>query len=337
MDFPALLVIAYITFALSSSQESGAFATWFDNNYKVAVGDIDPHREIYRLFQGKSQMIFDVTGGIMLIVGGGIATLFQRELVFAIQSCGLFFLAFLLPFVATNFPEIEKAERSLKEYFKLLSDGVTSVISSPALLFLVGGAVFYNTAIIIFFNLTLFPIYFGYTGTDLGASIFRFALFFGGALAIWKVSDWIKNIQVKKWIPLLTLIHNLLFFGGMALLMFLFPIENRLNLTAALLVGMTILVGHVMRMSISFLTQRIYLDTIDDKKRNGFYSLLPTVILMVTSPLTAISGNIGETQGFSNLFVFLGILALIGTFFYFIAMRFVVLPEKTNNNETLIK
>ncbi|MFX0066451.1 MAG: MFS transporter [Candidatus Hermodarchaeota archaeon] len=327
IDSPLILVIAYILFALSSSQESGAFATWFDNNYKVAVQEEDPDRQIYRTFLGKSQMIFDFSGGTMLIVGGWIATFYQRELVFIIQTVGLSVLAPLLLILAKDFPEIEKVPQSIAKYFHLFFDGLINVIFNPVLLLLVMGSILYISAISIFFNLMLFPIYFGYTGTDLGASIFRFTLFFTGAIGIWKISDWIKNVQVKKWLPVTHFIHAFLFFGGMAILMIIFPITNSLNLVAAFFVGCLILITHLMRMTLNIFVQRIYLDVIDDEKRNSFYSLLPTAILLVTSPLTAVSGNIGENQGFATLFIFLGILALIASFFYLLAMRFVHMPK----------
>lgn len=335
INSPYIIVLSYIIFAISSSQESGAFQAWFDNNYKITVGeDLDPDRTYYKTFQGKKNLLYDVSGGIMIITGGLLATIYFRESVFFIQAFGLGILSFIILYFLTDYPEITREKQSFSSYLNLLKEGVTNVINNRPILLLVSANVLYTVPIIIFFDLTLFPIYFGYTGSDLGASVFRFIMFYGGAIGVWFLTDIIQKLNIKRWIPRIQIFHTIFFYGGLAIFSFLIPLENILNPTGAVIFGIIILISHVTRVSFSIIIQRIYLDVIPDNTRNSFYSLLPTLMLIVSSPLMAISGYIGEEIGFPFLFTFLGILAFIGSILYIIICRKTILDEsnlKSNN------
>lgn len=334
--FSFILLISYIIFAISSSQESGGFEAWFDNNYKVSIEESDLERVHYRTFQGKSRLLFDFSGGIMIIMGGLLSTAFNRELVFLIQAIGLFFMSFIIFFYTTDFPEIIRHSQTLKSYLVLLKTGLVRVGSNRSVLLLVIADVLYTVPIIIYFELTLFPIYFGYTGSDLGASFFRFTLFYGGALGVWFITDWVKQIDIAKWIPRIQVFHTFVFYGGLALLLFLFPIRNTLNIVAAIFIGIIIFITHVTRVGFSIIIQRIYLDVIEDETRNGFYSLRPTLYLIVSSPLIAISGVIIENLSFPALFLGLGVIALLGTVLYIYSSRILVLENESLLNKNMV-
>ncbi len=323
-----VLLISYIVFAISSSQESGGFQAWFDNNFKVSVEGNDVDRIHYRAFRGKSRLLFDVSGGLMIILGGLLSTTFNRELVFGTQAIGLFSMSFIILIYTTDFPEIIRQSLTLKSYISLLKEGLVRVASKRSIFLLLIADVLYTVPILIYFDLTLFPIYFGYTGSDLGASIFRFSLFYIGAVGVWFVTDWVKRIDISAWIPRIQIFHTFSFYGGLALLLFVFPIKNSLNLIAVVLVGLIIFITHITRVAFGIIIQRIYLDVIDDETRNGFYSLRPTLHLIVSSPLIALAGIIVETFSFSSLFICLGCIALFGTVAFIYSSRILFLENK---------
>ena len=51
-------LLVYIVSAIAASQQSGAFGTWFENNYKVSVEDKDPERKTFKFLQvDKPQLV----------------------------------------------------------------------------------------------------------------------------------------------------------------------------------------------------------------------------------------------------------------------------------------
>ncbi|MHA2249322.1 MAG: MFS transporter [Candidatus Kariarchaeaceae archaeon] len=314
-----MLTIGYSVFSLAAAQQSGAFESWFDNQYKIASKHEDTDRTSYRMVMAKSRIVIDLVGGLMLIVGGIISTQYNRQLVFKIQAYGMVIVCVL---VLIYVKEIHQGKINEKiPYFTLLKGGITSVVENKVVLTLVIATVLHQATTVVFGSLLLFPIYFGYTGSDFGASIFRFSLFISGSFTVWLSADIFKNANIPKVLPRIQIIHSFLFYGGCAVLIKFNPLNDVLDIYAAVYIGLIILITHTMRVIVYIFLQRIYLDLIDDERRNGFYSLIPTLVLLFSSPLALLSGYVGENYGYSALLIILGIISLIGTGLYYMGMQ----------------
>ncbi|MFX0067149.1 MAG: hypothetical protein ACFFC7_33885, partial [Candidatus Hermodarchaeota archaeon] len=169
------LLLVYLLGAIAGSQLSGALQAWFDNNYKVCAEEVDPKREIYRVYLGKSNTILGLLGACIFIIGGLFATLIAREAVFLFQSIGMFVLTGLSIVFIKDFKGIVKPKKSMKNYFKLLGEGLHFSFSSRYMIFLIGSICVSSALWSIWGQMILLPMYYGYTGSDMGASLFRFA------------------------------------------------------------------------------------------------------------------------------------------------------------------
>lgn len=279
-------IFAYLLLAFASAQESGALDTWFDNNYKVLADD--PDREIYKGIRARFRTIVDLAGAAMLVTGGYLATTIGRKIVFELQLIGMIALALITLYYVND----TKGARETKprRYSELFMEGLTAVAKSRLLALLVIANVLYYSTLGVFGTLIMFPGYFGYTGTDLGASIFRFVLFIGGSFLLWVLADWFRKINSRKWLGPVSVIHGVFFFGFSGMILLIIPIQNKFDVIGILLFGSAIMVGHMIRVAIDIFLQSIYVDVIPNHRRNGFYSLLPTLSLLVSSPLMFLAG-----------------------------------------------
>ena len=100
------LVIVYAISAIGSSQESGTWGAWFDNNYKVSTEGKDDERKIYRLMQSRMEMLIQISASFVFIIGGFLATYFGRPIIFQYQALAILIFALLVVFLVTDYPEI---------------------------------------------------------------------------------------------------------------------------------------------------------------------------------------------------------------------------------------
>ncbi|MFX1511740.1 MAG: MFS transporter, partial [Promethearchaeota archaeon] len=259
------LLIVYIFRAIAFSQRSGAIETWLDNNYKIAAVDTDPERETYKLFIGRWATIDVCIEGISSVVGGVIATIYFRKAIFAIQAIGMFILAGLFLFIARDFPEIEKPEKSISNYFRLMNEGLRFVFLNPMMLLFVAGICVHGIMGILWFEMIMFPLYYGYTGSDAGTSILRFVVLIIGIPLTFQASKFASKLSIN-WLPWMRFIDTTFFFWGIAVLTIWFPIDK--NTFTMVAVGLVI----VLYTSIWFfyqsgniLQQRLFLDLVPDR------------------------------------------------------------------------
>ncbi|MFX0066686.1 MAG: MFS transporter [Candidatus Hermodarchaeota archaeon] len=327
------LMVVYILVAFAASQESGAMQSWFDNNYKVVADEADPNRETYQLFQGKLQLILGYLWAATFIVGGLIATIYFRETVFALQSVGMFVLAGLCLVFVTNFPGILKPERSLTNYFKILGEGLRFTLSSKYMLFFtifvcISGAVWS-----IWSQMILFPLYYGYTGSDLGAAFFRCIVWILAASSAAKAGEWSKKLNVYHWLSRMELFVLTGYFSLFALLIFIFPWENNLNLLA---IGLVCLIFFFLDAGVNIsniLRQRLMLDTIPDNIRNSIYSLFPTLVLIISAPAVFVAGNVIKLLEVPTMLVIMTLIGWIAIGFLFLSLRF--LSKRASEEEQI--
>lgn len=307
------LLLVYVMAAFASSQESGAFQSWFDNNYKVVVNEKDSDQKFYQEFLGKKQSIVGFFGANAIILGGFIATIFFREIVFLIQSIGMFIIAGLCFIFIDNFPGVPKVERSYWNYINLFKEGIRFTFFTKHMAFLVISICLWNITWQIWVKMILFPIYFGYTGSDAGAGILRFVGWIGNSMLAAKAAIWSKEFTIRTWVPRLNLIIIITFFGFFTILIMLYPLENRFNIIPIILLLCYSFIFLGLNNLFLILRQRLVFDLVPDSIRTSVYSLIPTLTLLIGAPLLFISGCIIENYGFPVMLILLLIIGVISS------------------------
>ncbi|MFW9917671.1 MAG: MFS transporter, partial [Candidatus Thorarchaeota archaeon] len=279
-SFMEFILFAALT-ALGGSQESGTLQSWFDNNYRVTMGDKDKDRKIFGAFFGKMQAIARIISGSMFIGGGIIAAAHSRKILFI---CQLFLVLIALGFIIllmNNEEGIEIPQRTLNAYIDRLKGGLQFVASSRGtLLYFLCTAAFFAT-ISIWGGLMLFPFYEGYSGSDEYIGLLRAIIFATGIF--WqlfgaRLSKKVDNIHRGQFLT--TLMLQIVFFSLVFGFYNLFPPPNAFVLTS--FVGVVILFQFI---SLSIGLERIFrrrllIELVPNKYRNAVYSFMPTLQLL---------------------------------------------------------
>ncbi|MHA2244845.1 MAG: MFS transporter [Candidatus Hodarchaeales archaeon] len=289
-------LIAYILIAVAQSQESGAFDSWFQNNYKIYAPE-DADRKVFTELISKKEVSFNIIVTLTIATSGFlIVVLGQESVVFFLQGI-LFAITPLLIFkIIRDHPSIQREEVHLElgSYLGLLKEGFMTIGQNRVLLLLVIGSAIFASIGAVWFNIMLFTVYKMYVNFDnprlglLRACIFAvstFALFLFGIL-----SKKIKN--VKRWMIILVLMQSPALFGLIYVLLQYFPISTTYGKHVPIPYPFTWLRFFVVIVMFSIailpyyfyqiLSTRLYLDIIPDKNRNSVYSLIPTVIAIVS-------------------------------------------------------
>ena len=324
------LVIVYAVTGFASSQMSGAWGAWFDNNYRVAMpGDVDRKQRM--------GMMMQVGATASLIPGSVLAMILSREWVFQLEgvlSVALGVVAFRL---VRDFPEVEEARRAENGNPKPygVKWWVTYLFKHPFVRYIVIGSMLATSSIMVWGNLILFPMYYSYLITDVAVASFRTLLFAPGIAAQERSGIWSRRFEPKKWIPRFRLIQTcgFVFFWVFAVLMFVFPptadsgnvlivtwpftaIELlRLpvdNIVPIALIFTTFVSTSFFGGFAEILTQRVLLDVIPNKIRNSMYSLQPTIAMLFAIPQIAAFGWLLTIIGFPLTLLICGVVSLAG-------------------------
>lgn len=322
-----LFVIVYLLFAFASSQASGAFMTWLDNNYKIAVKVSDPLRKTYRYFRGRWLVLTDLVSASSYLLGGVLATIILREVVFALQALGLLVLAISFLFIITDYPEVERQEKTVSNYFRLLGSGLKVVFADRTVLLLLVGICWSAAPLAIWGEMIAFPLYFAYTGSDGVASTFRFLVWISALPLTGLAATIAAKTDIRKQ-PWFIAGYYFLFCGSASIITFFFPFQNRFEFIALILVFITFVTIPTLYRIDSLLQQRIFLDLIPDQNRNAVYSLIPTAVLIVASPTILLGGLLLKTLGTSLTIIVIGIIGMSSSVFFFLAIR-TLSPEIT--------
>ncbi|MFX0150019.1 MAG: MFS transporter [Candidatus Hodarchaeota archaeon] len=321
---PIFFLIAIFN-GLGNAQASGTIETWLDSNYKKTIGESDTERKIYGFMRDRVGLSTNISLAISFMIGGMLATGFSRELVFFLQ----FFLnTFLIIYVLKNLDNIESnndfAEDTIsprRAYFQYLKGGIRFIFSSrPTLLFILGLAI-YQVTWLIWFNLILFPLYFGYTGSDFGTSLIRTIIFLLEIPARFYVAKWSTRFKNEHF-PLFLFIHLLIFFPAYLILFSLLPPQNSFNLIGfiATILIMNISNSFIIRIGY-ILRDRIIIDLIPSEVRNSVYSLIPTLISIFSIPLLPIAGLLIDHSGIIAGVAFVFGICITGSFILFISLK----------------
>lgn len=315
-------IAIYIIESFALAQESGAMQAWFDNNYKVAASNQDPERETYKDIFGKSIMGLRLLGGIAILSGGLISSFISRETVFIIQAALMLIFAFIFLKTLEDLQEIPKIKISISGFGKLLYDGFLVVFQSYTLFFFVVSYVILIVTNLIWVNLIIYPLYFGYTGNDSTAALLRSLLFIFGAFVTYFGSQVAKKLDLRTWLPFIIFFHSIFFYGLYALILHLSPYENELNRPVLYGIFFIAMIGNFLSTIWMLLFQRFMVDVVPDRSRNSFYSLIPTIGLLIGSvAVSIIAKQLTEANIPRIILLFLSIPTIFGSIFLYLSMR----------------
>ncbi|MHA1990189.1 MAG: MFS transporter [Candidatus Hodarchaeales archaeon] len=312
-DFSFLLV-AFILIALASSQESGAFDAWFDNNYKAYAPE-DSERKVYIELKAKIKVLLNIIMALTFIIGGILVSILEIRNLFIIQALIIGSLAFLALKIIINNPKIEKVETKLdfSSYFDLLIDGVKVVSKHPILRLVIVGIAIYTAGLAIWFNFMLFPIYELYGKSPEKIGFMRAAIWWSAAfitIYFGIISRKIRNI--KTWMVFFAITQSIISFGSFYLALTIFPYTTEFNWISYIAIIIIFTIATLPSSFLGILISRLYLDLIPDKNRNGIYSLIPTVISIGAVFTILIGGYMIEQFSYTDILLFLIVLGFSG-------------------------
>lgn len=285
-------LIIYFLSAVGAAMQSGAIASWFDNNYRAVTED--PERKAYSKAQGRMGMLFQISATAVLIPGAILATFFGRTFVFFFQAilCVLIGVSALILF--RDFPEVaqNRPKRSLSQYYTLLKDGLKFAFSTRYIGFYLIGLVLMTSTITVWGNMILFYIYYSYLAySDVAVALFRTILFGFGILWIERAGVWTRNLSTHKWIPRSRLLQTcgpIFYFAFTIITFFMLPVILPFPFMylqfATILISAGFIITGIFSAWSTILNQRLQLDLIPDRIRNGFYSLIPSLTLLFAIP-----------------------------------------------------
>jgi MFS family permease len=332
-----VFIIIYALMGLGASQESGAMPAWFDNNYRVAMPN-DTERKQYGVFWSRAGMVFQLISTLVLIPGSFLALIQGRSWVFQIQAVIFIVLAVLAIIFIRDLPGVRKQEGErthFREYGRLLKDGIRFMGSSKFVTFTMIGEMLMWAIGIVWWEILLFPLYFGYLLSDVAVSTFRTSMFAPMVVSAERSGVVSQRFDPVKWIPRLRLIQfgSFAFFMGLMAITTIFPppvgvvqiISIYLPFTAmpfltlplvsilpiiliwVLFVG-TDTIGRIT----DVLNGRIMLDVFPNRIRNCMYSLRPTIAFLLSIPLIFLISQLLPIVGFPAIFIIAATVGLIG-------------------------
>ncbi|MHA2318263.1 MAG: MFS transporter [Candidatus Hodarchaeales archaeon] len=298
-DFISVL-IPFLLIAFARSQESGAFISWLDNNYKYYVLE-DDDRRIYSRFFGKYTMLHEIIYALSFIVGGITVTFFNRTFMFFMQGVSLILISGIFLVFIRDHGAFKRDKPEFKRYFQYLGGGIITVTRNKTLRLMILGLIISGTGFAVWSGLILFPLYEGYTKTDDLTAILRSTIFIFSAICTGiagSLSVRIHNTQ--KWLSIGVLFTDVLFFLGMYLM-------------SLVMVVIFFTFAFSPRYLVDVLKPRFYLDLIPDHNRNAIYSLIPTAILVISVIAIPLGGILIGTIGLEPTILVLAINGLIGS------------------------
>ncbi|MFX0093838.1 MAG: MFS transporter [Candidatus Hodarchaeota archaeon] len=324
--FTNFLVLAFFN-GLANAQASGTLATWLDNNYQSVVEEADPERKIYGFSMARIGSMNRIVMAIAFVTGGTMATLMSRQFVFFVQAAMstiliIIALALVRDVKTPTIDQMDKKKTSLMDYLGFLKGGIAFLVSSKTAFFFIVGTSIIFAAFNVWGTLLLFPIYFGYTGSDQLASIFRTVMYFIGipiAIYMAKVSKRFVNDTV----PHFYIIGLLCYFLPFIVLLTLLPATNTINLLGIVITALVLTFANNVLLDVAeTLRRRTMLDLVPSENRNAVYSLIPTLISIIAIPLLPIAGMLINDYGFTAGIIVSLVTSLVGASFVFLSLHF---------------
>lgn len=337
--FEGFIVFAFFQ-GFGTAQLSGVLESWVDNNYKVLTDQKeDPERKIYGFFMNRLNSLTITVTVISFIIGGFIATSVSRQMAFAAQVFCMGFLILLILKLMKNHTlyNVSLIKDKKESYSSYFAGGIKFFLSSWRVFFFILGISLVSIPWMIWGNLILFPLYFGYAGNDMFTSVLRTIIFIiGVVLQIFVFSKLSKKIS-DKWQPYLLLGNACIYFTGIILILTFNPIGNSFNILG--FVSIIFLQNGIMNMFMimeGILRGRIMIDLVPSEFRNAIYSLIPTIYSIISVPVIVITGSLIESYGLIAGILMAQVFALLGGIFVLISHK-LGLISMIHKQKTIIK
>lgn len=310
-----IIIGAILGFA--NAQASGALESWYDNNYQKFEVPNDPEKKDYGYTLNQIKAITNFVMGTTFIIGGVLATAYGRADVFIIEGilCGfltIFIFVWMKDILKEN-PSGIIEESSKPNFIDTFKGGITYLFGSKANIFLALGYTIILFVINIWGDLFLYPIYFGYSGSDKIAGLLRATIFFitvGEAILISKLTRIINKNKVALFFGIWTIG----LFGGTALLLDLIPMKNQFSLIGCIIIIVLFTMTTGLLGGIAFvLIQRVILDFFPSEYRNSLYSFFPTARGILAIFFLPLTGSLIESDGMIAGVGLCMIFGIIGT------------------------
>lgn len=334
------LVPFFVLFGLNRAFFSGAYETWISNNYRLLVQESDPRRKIFSFMHSRSQTMARSISVVAFILGGAIASTYSRQTAFIVQAIlGILFSVLVYRYMK-DIPHERSADLDLnfaRKFVRIGSQGISFLFSSKGVFFLLLGFVFIQSTWTIWSSLILFVMYFGYTGTDALAGILRTIIFVVGIPINLLASELSRKIESTRRMPILFVLQAILFFGGFAAITAIVPLTDEFTLIGVILVIVWFNIISILGNLGQILLQRLLIEVVPDQIRNSVYSLVPTLVSVVSIPFLALVGYVIEEVSFSLGIVVNGVLAFASGVFFFFGLRAMRQKLETEKKDLLVE
>jgi len=311
-DFLSVL-ISFIFVAIAQSQEAGTYIAWFDNNYKLYTTE-DKDRRTYSQFYGKFTMFREILTALSFILGGVLLSFISRQIMFIFQGILLLLVSVLLLSYMKDHKDLKRNKLNIRVYFRYLRGGLTKVAQNKTLRLMVLGLMISGASWAIWSGLILFPFYKSYALSDAGTALLRSSIFILGALCTGAAGVVSKRIvKLQKWLAIAILLTDVLFFLGIYTMIMLNPAPSTFTLMSFVFVILTFTLAFGPRYVADVLRPRFYLDVIPDENRNAVYSLIPTLIMIVSIFAVPLGGVLIEIWGQGTTLLILAFNGLFGS------------------------
>ncbi|MHA2251918.1 MAG: MFS transporter [Candidatus Kariarchaeaceae archaeon] len=310
-------LIVFVLEGIAKAQESGTLESWFDNNYKVVVSEEDPNRDVYLRISGKAFMTNDMIGASIAVLGGYLASNLSddhqvgRQFVFKIQAYSMIVLALILLLSLNKYGKEVAVQK--EGYFKLVGKGLFVIFKSPVLFFFVIGFVIDLMVATVWINLMMYPVYYGFAGSDFRTSIFSFCIFIFSIFFIGKSGEWARKMNPKVWIPITIFLQAALFYGGNSLILKNYVLEDKYKPIPLGFLLATAIIAALLLSIYKIQVKKLYLDEVPDENRNSFYSFLPTLALLSAALINYQASQYITIEKFADILILLGGMKVVGS------------------------
>ncbi|MHA2089340.1 MAG: MFS transporter [Candidatus Kariarchaeaceae archaeon] len=306
------IVLAFSILGFAQGQQSGAFQSWFDNNYKYYVIE-DADRRVYGQVIGKYNMLTGLTTSFSFVVGGIFISLYSRSLVFFIQGLILAGFSFIFLKSMGDHPELIRNKSHNSEFTSFLFDGISVVRNNKTLRLLVLGMVISGSGFALWSGLILFPLYNEYAGSDRLTALLRSIVFISGALGAGIAGVFSYRVRnLRKWLAVTFLTMEITFFLTMFFMTKFYHPSSHLIWLSFVVVTLSFFFAFTPGYLREVLVPRFFLDVIPDRNRNAINSLIPTLVILLSIPYLALGGIILVKVGRSVMILLLALNGIIG-------------------------
>jgi len=307
------LVIVFVIFSIADAGKTGAFMSWFSNNYKHYVKE-DQSFQVFSNIIGKYGMLNMIAISLSFSIGALLIAEINLEFVFFAQGILMILFSFVLLIHYKNHPELENS-KGKTSYLTTLVEGIKFTFKDKTMRWLLLGIVITGSIISLWFKLLSYSMYELFGKTDVWIGNIRSGEFLLGALMTGiagLIASKIINTKLKKYLSFSYLTSHIVLFWGFFLLLLLYKIPDEFHINNVIYYLITYSFATILFYFLSVIQHRFFLDLLPDKSRASINSIIPTFIMVVGAIMTIIGSTIVEQYSLETVFFVLGLIGLLG-------------------------